>query len=311
MEEKQDIITSVSEMTAGEMLKNARTTGRRKREIATIAKLLCIREEFLAALEEGNYRFIPEDVYILGFARSYAVELGLDPDEVINKLKRELGIASEKKEDKKDEKKEEKKEERKDEKKEEPEVKKELKIKKPKRLIKLNRDILVNGAKSATKYVKKHWIWFSVGVVVIIALATTYVFLIGKQQPVVETVAQPEVIVEEPVVETKNEPDFRYPVREKFNEKSSKESRVVLQAEKESWVKIEDARGNTVFSRVLVPGDVYYMPLNDKLKGTFGNAGAIDVWVDAQLVNKVGPANTRKSGISMAPDALKAVGLAE
>ena len=83
MEEKQELISSNMEMTAGEMLRNARTTGRRKREIATISKLLCIREDFLTALEEGNYHVIPEDVYILGFARSYAVELGLDPDEVI------------------------------------------------------------------------------------------------------------------------------------------------------------------------------------------------------------------------------------
>ena len=32
------------EITAGEMLRNARTTGRRKREIPTIAKQLSIRE---------------------------------------------------------------------------------------------------------------------------------------------------------------------------------------------------------------------------------------------------------------------------
>ena len=100
-------------------------------------------------------------------------------------------------------------------------------------------------------------------------------------------------------------------MRESFEIKNRKESRVVVQAEKESWVKIEDARGGTVFSRVLVPGDVYYMPLGDKFKGTFGNAGAIDVWVDGRLLNKVGPANTRKNGISMAPDALKTVGFAE
>ena len=299
MDEKQEILTSDVKMTAGEMLKNARTTGRRKREIATIAKLLCIREEFLAALEEGNYRLIPEDVYILGFARSYAVELGLDPDEVIDKLKSELGIISEKKEEKKEP----------QEDKVEP--KKEPKPEKAKRKVKLNREVIMNYGKSALQYVKKHWVWFAGGVAVVIVLAVVGVLVFGTKSPVAENAAQPEVVAEAPVAETKKEPDFRYPVREKFNEKSIKESRVVLQAEKESWVKIEDARGNTVFSRVLVPGDVYYMPLNDKLKGTFGNAGGIDVWVDGQLVNKVGPANTRKNGISMSPDALKAVGLAE
>ena len=50
------------ELTVGEILRNARTTGRRKREIPTISKQLCIREEFLQALEDGNYSAIPEPV---------------------------------------------------------------------------------------------------------------------------------------------------------------------------------------------------------------------------------------------------------
>ncbi|MBD5391627.1 helix-turn-helix domain-containing protein, partial [bacterium] len=83
------------ELSAGEMLRNARTTGRRKREIQTVAKQLCIREEFLQALEDGDYAAIPETVYILGFARNYAMELGLDPDVVIAKIKREMGLVSE------------------------------------------------------------------------------------------------------------------------------------------------------------------------------------------------------------------------
>ena len=73
------------EITAGEMLRNARTTGRRKREIPTIAKQLCIREEFLEALENGKYNTIPETVYVLGFARNYAMELGLNPDDIVTK----------------------------------------------------------------------------------------------------------------------------------------------------------------------------------------------------------------------------------
>ena len=286
MEEKQEVLQSDLEMTAGEMLRNARTTGRRKREIATIAKLLCIREEFLTALEEGNYRVIPEDVYILGFARSYAVELGLEPEEVIAKLKRELGIVPE-----------------------EHVEEAEKIVEKPKRQIKINKEVLVKWFKTSVQYVKKHWIWFASGLAVVIAaVVLVLVFAKGGDKPVVEEV-KPEV--ETTVVATSTEPDFRYPVREKFEVKNRKESRVVLQAEKESWVKIDDAKGNSVFSRVLVPGDVYYMPAGDNFKATFGNVGGIDVWVDGQLINKLGPANTRKSGISMAPSALKAAGVAE
>ena len=163
-------------------------------------------------------------------------------------------------------------------------------------------------------YVKKHWIWFTSGAGVVLgAVVLGIILLSGKGDESAQTPTVTEEVPAATVAQTENikDPDFRYPVRERFNEKSRKESRVILQAEKESWIKIEDARGNSVFSRVLVPGDVYYLPLNDKLKGTFGNAGGIDVWVDGRLMKKVGPANTRKTGISMAPDALKATGLAE
>ena len=94
MENTADLLDLKVGMTAGDMLKNARTTGRRKREIQTIAKQLCIREEFLEALENGNYNVIPEQVYILGFARNYALELGLNPDEVVDKIKQEMGMVS-------------------------------------------------------------------------------------------------------------------------------------------------------------------------------------------------------------------------
>ena len=285
MNEQQETISTMLDMTAGEMLKNARTTGRRKREISTIAKLLCIKEEFLTALEEGNYRVIPEDVYILGFARSYAVELGLDPDEVILKLKKELGLIKEEQEDE-----------------EEPVS---VVQKQP---IKIDKEAILKWFKTSINYVKKHWIWFASGfAALIIIIILSLLIFGGKSEPVVDTNATETA----EVVATVKEPDFRYPIHEKFDTKNRKESRVVLQAEKESWVKIEDARGNSVFSRVLIPGDVYYLPASDKLKATFGNVGAIDVWVDGQLLKKLGPANTRKTGISMAPDALKSVGFAD
>ena len=291
MNEQQDVFVPMGGMTAGEMLKNARTTGRRKREISTISKLLCIREEFLTALEEGNYRVIPEDVYIFGFARSYAVELGLNPEEVIAKLKRELGIVQDK---------------NKDEDKEEIEVKNDT----PKHHIKFNKEILVNWFKNAVKYVRKHWIWFAAGAGALVVLIVVLVWLFGASNDSVKDV-NANNLADESVALVIKEPDFRYPVHEKFDVKNSKEARVVLQAEKESWVKIEDARGSSVFSRVLIAGDVYYLPAGDKFKATFGNVGAIDVWVDGQLIKKLGPANTKKTGISMAPDALKSVGFAE
>lgn len=286
MDEKQEILKPVAEMTAGEMLRNARTTGRRKREIATIAKLLCIREEFLTALEEGNYRFIPEDVYILGFARSYAVELGLDPDEVILKLKKELGIIQEHVE-------------------EEPETK----VDAPKKnMKKITKEDLKKWFTIALQYVKKHWIWFAGAAAVVLLTIILLIVFVGKKSDVPVEI-EPTA---EQVAQVSNEIAFRFPVREQFEQKNRNDSRVVLQAEKECWVQIKDAKGNTIFSRSLMPGDVYYMPKSDKLTASFGFINNIDVWVDGQLLKKLGkPSDTRKEGLSMSVNALKAVGFVE
>ena len=289
MNEQQEMISQTMEMTAGEMLKNARTTGRRKREISTIAKLLCIREEFLVALEEGNYHLIPETVYILGFARSYAVELGLEPDDVINKLKKELGLIKEEDEDEED-----------------------VIVDSEKHTIKLNKEVLLKWFKASVEYVKKHWIWFASGVVALLAVIVLSLMFFGGNTD--GNIPETAGISENVETIASKEPDFRYPVREKFDNTKKKDwanARVVLQAEKESWIQIKDSKGSTVFSRVLIPGDVYYLPSMDKMTANFGNVAAFDVWVDGQLIKKLGTANTRKSGVSLEPEALKAVGFAD
>ncbi len=48
-----------------------------------------IRARYLAALERGEYRELPGDVYTKGFLRNYALYLGLDPEEVVAQWRRE------------------------------------------------------------------------------------------------------------------------------------------------------------------------------------------------------------------------------
>ena len=150
-----------AEMTAGEMLRDARTTGRRKREIPTIANQLCIRDEFLNALESGDYAALPEVVYILGFARNYAMELGLDPDIIVNKIKQELGISKCNVDEVAQPIVPEKHDAPKVEKTKETFGKK------------------LSGMKNSTgyKFVVKHWKWFAGGVGAIIVLAVVAIIL--------------------------------------------------------------------------------------------------------------------------------------
>jgi cytoskeleton protein RodZ len=49
-----------------------------------------IRRTFLEALEEGNYRILPGEVYVRGFLRNYAVHLGLDPEGIRRRYREEV-----------------------------------------------------------------------------------------------------------------------------------------------------------------------------------------------------------------------------
>lgn len=277
--ENNEVVETPVELTAGEMLRNARTTGRRKREISTIAKQLCIREEFLQALEDGNYTFIPETVYILGFARNYAMELGLNPDEIVTKIKQEMGVipgACSTSGDNADE--------------EGPTcARPSLKVENPTKAFFIR----------VYQFIYQHWIWFA-GALAAIILAIVIVLMVGGNAS--EDVT-PEVQETVTVVDGK-EPEYKLSVRERFGTENRKKANVILQATQESWVKVEDARGNTEFSRVLVTGDVYYVPVGDKYKATFGNAGGVDIWVNGKLAPRVGDAGARKAGIILSPESL-------
>jgi len=274
---EEKIVETKTELSVGEILRNARTQGRRKREISTIAKQLCIAEEFLQALEDGDYKKIPEIVYVLGFARNYAMELGLNPDEIVNKIKTELGI--------------------------EPEC--EVTI--------TNEDLeernrtaeykakLQELLRVAIEYVRKHWLWFAIGGGVIV-LAMLMVIIFGGSSAPEEPVA-PVAVVEQKM-EVVEEPVYNIPVRERFGKENMAKANVIIQAIEDSYVGVEDAKGRVVFGRSLVAGDVYYVPAGVGYKAKFGNAGGVDVWVNRELAPKVGANKTSKKDVSLNPESL-------
>ena len=278
-EEKQETQMTMN-FTAGQMLRDARTTGRRKREIATIAKQLCIREEFLQALEDGDYTALPETVYILGFARNYAMELGIDPDVVVEKIKQELGLVAS----------------------EAPVAKVEAVAEKneivrnPKLKINVTEKFAKVKESKACKFVVKNWKWFVAGLVALI-LVVGLVALLSRSE---DTHTEAQAVVETTV----SEPKYKVAVRERFGKENKNTADVILQTTQESWVKIEDGRGKTVFSRVLIPGDVYYVPAGGKHKATFGNAAGVDIWAHGELVPKISEEHIRKNGVLMDADAL-------
>lgn len=272
---------ALTPMTAGEMLMNARTNGRRKRELVTIARQLCIKEEFLEALEQGNYKEIPEVVYMLGFARNYAMEVGLDPDVVVKQIKKELGILKNPIPEKEGE--------------EGGEV---PSATSPATLHRKKSD--PRALKNTAMFTRKHWKWL-LGTVVLLGIIVTVVAIAlshgAKEDALVPTdvpVAAPAV----PVIV----PEYTVPVREAFGTPGPS-VQVIFQATAETWLKVEDSKGETLFSRVLSVGDVYYVPAGETF-ATVGNAGGLDVWINGKAAPKLGQKGVKRTEISLIPDVL-------
>jgi len=86
------VLKQVRAEKVGEILRRTRDT--RQISLEEIAKKTKISMRFLTALEKGDYKILPSDVFVRGFLRSYARILGLDPEEVVELYKQEQGIAT-------------------------------------------------------------------------------------------------------------------------------------------------------------------------------------------------------------------------
>ncbi|NTU77075.1 MAG: helix-turn-helix domain-containing protein [Alphaproteobacteria bacterium] len=107
--------------------------------------------------------------------------------------------------------------------------------------------------------------------------------------------------------ETKQKTDPPKPAEAKgqtYGEKTA-QSRVVVRCEKESWVLIADKQGNTVFDKILKPGDVYNVPVSKGLTLTTGNGGGLVLSLDGTELPKIADESRVARAVSLDPDALK------
>lgn len=74
--------------TVGQFLREAREAIGKSRE--EVAAATSIRPFFLAAMEEDDYRHMPDERYVLGFLAEYATFLGLDPDLVHRRFSQQI-----------------------------------------------------------------------------------------------------------------------------------------------------------------------------------------------------------------------------
>jgi cytoskeleton protein RodZ len=77
-----------SASAVGGLLRQARE--RSGQSLASTAQQLRIRESYLQAIEQGDFRRLPGATYAVGFVRSYADHLGLDPQEIVRRFREEV-----------------------------------------------------------------------------------------------------------------------------------------------------------------------------------------------------------------------------
>lgn len=82
------------------------------------------------------------------------------------------------------------------------------------------------------------------------------------------------------------------------------ESRVVLRAVRETWVRVQGPDNETVLTRNLQPGDVYMVPGGSGFVLTTGNAGGLEILVDGVLLPPLGAEGAVRRNISLDADAL-------
>ena len=75
--------------SVGNLLKEARETSHLS--FSEVAKRTKIREEYLQAIEENLFDQLPEGPFVRGFLRTYALEVGLNPESIVAIYRRDFG----------------------------------------------------------------------------------------------------------------------------------------------------------------------------------------------------------------------------
>ena len=83
-------------------------------------------------------------------------------------------------------------------------------------------------------------------------------------------------------------------------------STIRLRAQQESWVQVTGADNELLLTRILRPGDVYYVPDRPGLVLMTGNAGGIEILVGDAVAPALGPVGAVRRRVALDPERLLA-----
>ena len=309
----------------GTLLRRARE--QRGEDFYTIADFLRIRPDFLAALENSHYGELPADAYVIGFLRSYAAYLGLDSNAVIDQYRREMtgrrrrpqlnmpkplsegraptaiiligatiaalliyvlwyGLSTSNRT--------------------------EVDVPPPlPQIAAVSAASPVPSDETASPLVAApsseppapQAATFSTTPITTSATKETPA-VAAKEQPAPITAHdndKPEAPTKAQAPET---PQLAPPKGEVYGPSSSS-AHIVIKAEKESWILVADSRGNTIFDKILKPGDVYNVPDTKGLTLTASNGNSLVLSLDGVALARLAPDSRLVRNVPLDPARLK------
>ena len=239
------------------------------------ATQLRINKRYLQALEEGRVKDLPGAAYAVGFVRSYATALGLDPDEAVRRFRDVSGTA----------------------------VTKSGELVFPEPVPRRGIPTGVLAALGLALAMGGYIAWYQWS-----GRGERVVDAVPPLPPRLERAADATAPRETPTAPVAEPPaPAPAPVATPPPPRIDPDKpRVVVRAKGESWVQIRDNPGNRVLTdRVLRAGETIEIPNRAGIVLTTGKAENLDILLDGQDVDPFGGPGVRRN-IALEPDRLRA-----
>jgi cytoskeleton protein RodZ len=256
-----------------------------------IAAHLRIRKPYLAAMEQGRLGELPGNAYALGFVRTYAKSLGLDPDDVARRFRPDVKQAARK-----------------------PELAFPAPV--PERGIPTGAVVLLGSVLCIGAYIG----WYKAsgdkpGTEPVRAVPERLAEL--APQPSVPTprptpaadtaplpgaplpTAAPTAVAAAPTVA----PPPASPSSAQAALPDG--TRILLRAKAEAWIQVRDRQGQVLLNRVLRPGETWPVPAKLQLLLTTGNAGGTELLVDGTATPSLGADGAVRRDLPLDADAIR------
>jgi cytoskeleton protein RodZ len=253
-----------------------------------LAPILRIRVQYLEALEEGRINELPGNAYALGFVRTYASVLGLDPDQVAKRFKAEAAAVNGK-------------------------SKLSFPVPMPQRGLPAGAMALLGVLLAIGAYAG----WYRLSSEGRLPAETSPQELL-RLAPLAEQAAQPappvaastETQVAPPPAQQAEAPPA--PVVSPGSAAAAvvpspapDQPHIVVRASADAWVQVRDRAGSVLLSRTLHPGETWEVPPNANLLLTTGNAGGTDLIVDGVTSPSLGSSGAVRRDLPLDPDLIK------